>query len=47
VDCFVAKGGEIGTAAEGWGDEPRNFKEIAESHPLRQKKKSPQGDFFL
>ena len=36
VDCFVARGGEIGTAAAGWGDEPRNFFEIAESH--RQEK---------
>ncbi|MBQ9517660.1 MAG: hypothetical protein IJR60_06240 [Eubacterium sp.] len=23
VDCFVARGGEIGTAAKGWGDEPQ------------------------
>ena len=38
VDCFVARGGEIGTAAAGWGDEPRNFFEIAESHRLRQEK---------
>ena len=38
MDCFVVRGGEIGTAAAGWGDEPRNFFEIAESHRLRQEK---------
>ena len=37
VNCFVARGGEIGTAAIGWGDEPRNFTEIAKSPHLRQK----------
>lgn len=37
VNCFVARGGEIGTAAVGWGDEPRNFTEIAKSPHLRQK----------
>ena len=37
VNCFVARGGEIGTAAIAWGDEPRNFTEIAKSPHLRQK----------